>query len=215
MGFECVLSPEYIGAFANSVTALAASFAAWHAWKSLSSWRDESVGRRKVELAEKVLSSFYQASDVISSIRSPFSRPNVESSDRYRDEDENDEDRRQLDNHYVPIARMNTHREFFGDLFALKYQMKAVFGPEVEEPFATLNAIIQEIRAAAAVQMRWVRRRGEPDQNLQDEWEKIIWEGYVETGEEDEIRARVQTAVDTIEKLCSPILYDEKNGGGK
>jgi hypothetical protein len=53
----------------------------------INSWRRETKWKRKYELAEETLSLFYEVQDVISIIRSPFSR-NEEGKKRNRIENE-------------------------------------------------------------------------------------------------------------------------------
>ncbi len=164
---------EIAGEIAGMVTALAAAFAAFQAWKGLSTWRHELIGKRKAELAEEVLSGFYQTADAIKSIRSPLSFPEHESKDRERTKTETEDQTKALDAHYVPIARIEKRSEFFSDLLAKKYRMKALFGDEVDIPFNTLNKILNDIQNSAAGMMRSVKRgrRIESIEKLWDKWE--------------------------------------------
>ena len=57
-------------AIAEIIAASVASFAVIY---GVNAWRREYVGKRKIELAEEVLALFYEARDVISYIRNPFS----------------------------------------------------------------------------------------------------------------------------------------------
>jgi hypothetical protein len=57
-----------IGAIATGGAAL---WGALIAFRGLSKWQDETLGKRKTEIAEQVLSGFYQMRDVIRGVRSP------------------------------------------------------------------------------------------------------------------------------------------------
>jgi hypothetical protein len=78
---------DFLVAVAPVGTALAALAAAVAAWKALSAWRDEMLGKRKAELAEDALTKFYQAERAISIIRSPIVGTS-ESEGREREPDE-------------------------------------------------------------------------------------------------------------------------------
>lgn len=197
---------ETIGQFANVVTAGAAAFAAWQAMRGISAWRDEMLGRRKAELAEEVLSGFYQARDAIRTIRSPFSSPDVESRDRPREETETEDDKRRLDAHYVPIARLEERSEFLRGLLAKKYRMKALFGEKVDQPFIAINKTLNEIHFAASGMMRYSGSK-QIDRKLWTKWEASIWEG---AEEEDEISKRIDNAVAEMERICGPTLEERK-----
>ncbi len=64
---------EFIKAVALVFTAGAACTAAWIAWRGLNKWRDETIGKRKAELAEDVIADFYEAREIILEARSPGS----------------------------------------------------------------------------------------------------------------------------------------------
>ena len=56
---------EMIKAVAPVFTAGAACSGAYIAYRGLTKWHAETVGKRRVELAEDVLADFYQARDII------------------------------------------------------------------------------------------------------------------------------------------------------
>ncbi len=70
----------------------------------ITSWRREAKWKRKYELAEEVLSLFYEVRERIESIRSPFSNTQ-EGKTRKRGENENGEVAEILDNAYVVFER--------------------------------------------------------------------------------------------------------------
>ncbi|MDH3740265.1 MAG: hypothetical protein OER56_01590 [Hyphomicrobiales bacterium] len=200
---------EIAGQFANMMTAGAAAFAALCAWRGLSSWRQELVGRRKALLAEEVLSGFYQASDSFKAIRSPGSFPQSEGKNRERSDRETAAQSLALDAHYVPIARIEKHSELFGNLTAKRYSMKALFGDQVDAPFDTINQVLHEIQFAAAMMMREAKRgeRATASAERWEKWEATIWYG----GEDrDEIAESVEAAVQQIEHICGPFLEARK-----
>ena len=62
---------EIIKVMAPIFTASAACFGVWLGWKGLSKWHTETVGKRRVELAEAVLADIYEAKEIIENARSP------------------------------------------------------------------------------------------------------------------------------------------------
>ena len=110
---------DFLVAVAPVGTALAALAAAVAAWKALSAWRDEMLGKRKAELAEDALTKFYQAERAISIIRSPIVGTS-ESEGREREPDETEKESKILDTYYVPLGRIQSQNELFSDLYARK-----------------------------------------------------------------------------------------------
>ena len=57
---------------ADAITAFSAAIAAISFVYGISAWKRKFVGKRRIELAEIVLTKFYEAAEVIRAIRSPF-----------------------------------------------------------------------------------------------------------------------------------------------
>src|SRR5262245_35787340 len=118
---------DWVSAVANVVVAVAAALAAWQGIRSLSAWREETIGRRRMELAEQVLADFYRARDVINHARSPLIFPD-EGSGRPREADEDPRARMDRDRAYVPFARLAKEQELFSRIEARRYPFAAYFG---------------------------------------------------------------------------------------
>jgi hypothetical protein len=162
--------------------------------------------KRRTELAEDVLSGFYQMRDVIGAIRSPAAGGD-EGKDRQKAaEDENEADalRRARDIFYVPISRYNERQKIIADLMAKRYRMKAAFGVDAIKPFDMLHEIFAKIIRSAR---RLITTAGSPAaQNQKETWEAAIWW----MGEEDAIDKEVALAIEAIEKICRPVLEASK-----
>lgn len=187
---------DFVVAVAPAVTALAALGAALAAWKALSAWRDEMLGKRRSELAEDVLAKFYQAEKAISIIRSPVVGTS-ESEGREREPDETEKESKILDTYYVPLARIQSQNELFADLYAKRFRMKALFGPDSEKPFATLDFVLRRIIVAARM-----LPSVQANEKLRGEHEDIIYE----TKENDELATKMKEALAEIEAICGPEL---------
>ena len=62
---------EALKAIGAVLTGCAALWGAFIAFRGLTKWQDETLGKRKTEVAEQVLSGFYQVRDVIDAVRPP------------------------------------------------------------------------------------------------------------------------------------------------
>ena len=183
------------------------------AFFGINSWRKEMREKKQYELAEEVLSLFYEAKDKISAIRSPLGRRG-EREGREKDVNETPEQTEALDQAYVVFNRYQKHQEAFNKLNALRYRFMALFQREKVAPFDELNKIINEIFTAANLLGHyWYRiRKGHLIRNQKefdkimaniDKYEAIFWEGLKSP---DPITPKVDKMVAGIEKICEPIL---------
>lgn len=178
---------------------------------SLHAWRREAKWKRKYELAEEVLSLFYDIKDKILLIRSPLAHPE-EGKIRPKKEGETQNEKSILDNAYVPFERYNLHKETFQKLFSIKYRFMAVFGKSYSAPFDEITKIINEILNAARMlgthywqrQGTYFRTDAEQQKHLEgmNKYESKIW---FEDETKDEISMRVSAAIEQIETFFSQI----------
>src|SRR5262249_19168169 len=145
--------------------------------RGLGKWHVETVGKRRTELAEDVLSSFYQMRDIIGEIRSPPPGdllPFVVQV--HRDESDSGTLKRMKDAYNEQLARYNEHRKLIADLMAKNYRMKAVFGSDAGKPFAILRKVFSRITGSAH---NLINAVGHPEaQNVPEalaSWERDIW----------------------------------------
>jgi hypothetical protein len=158
--------------------------------------------KRRVELAEEVLSGFYRVNYSVRDIRSPFSSAN-EAQDRPKSNDEAKWVAQQRDRYYPVVARYDAHRQEFADLFARRYRMKALFGRAVDEPFDILRDALEDVIKSAQMLVAWSgddTQKTDPD--IWKAMERKIWWGI----EPDPITTKIATATEKIEAICRPIL---------
>jgi len=122
--------------------------AAWTAVYSIDQWRREHRGKRQAELAEEVLSLFYEAKDAIGHIRNSFSFSG-EGASRKAGENETPEQKEAYDKAFVVFERFNSHLELFNKIHATRYRFMAQFGAEAAKPFDTLRRLTNEIQVSA------------------------------------------------------------------
>ena len=102
-----------IAQIAQSVSVILAALFAIYGFDA---WRREHIGKRRIELAEDVLSLFYQASDAIDQMRNPFGFDG-EGSSRKPLEKEYPKHKQALDAAYVLIERYGRHSGMRGQVF--------------------------------------------------------------------------------------------------
>lgn len=178
----------------------------------INSWRREAKWKRKYELAEEVLSLFYECKEKFQIIRSPIGLTN-EGKTRKRSENESSDETQRLDNAYVFIERYEREKDPFIKLGALKFRFMTLFGKESGEPFDEIRKILNTIFFAAnRLGQRYWKDQGFFD--LEDERfqkhlkemhenEAIIWAQYDET---DKIARQIDECVLKIETYFSTII---------
>ncbi len=179
-------------------------FAAGQGIRSLNAWHSETVGKRKMELAEQALADFYEAREIIEGARTSVSFGD-EGSSRQKGDWETEEDTRTLNAYYVPAERLAKASEFFAQLMSRRYRFLALFGQGAVKPYDELFSIRREI--LLAVRMLFATHRQRREGTLpkdRKKWEETI--GWV--SEDDQICNRLASAVEEIEKICRPTIHN-------
>jgi hypothetical protein len=165
--------------------------------------------KRRQDLAEEVLSGFYQMKDIIRAIRSPMSYEG-EGNDRPRIAGESEDVARLRDTYHAIIARFEARRKEIADLLSRRYRMSAWFGKEAEAPFDAIQESLNVVIVSARLLVQWagdnLQASGPDNAAL---WRKMrgdIWEGGVDP---DPINAQVTHAISSIETLCRPVLQSK------
>ena len=180
----------------------------------IGSWRREYKGKRQAELAEEVLSLFYEARDAIKHIRNPFSHAG-EGATRKQSENESDDEKKAYDRAYIVFERYNANLELFNRLHSLRYRFMTQFGADSAEPFVELRKILNKIFASAqTLAGLWAKQRThfrtEESEKEHFEFikklEAIFWEGLAD---EDPINPKLEKIVQDIEVMCRGILSEK------
>jgi len=189
----------FLGALPGLITACLAIYA-------VSAWRRDFLGRRRIELAEEVLSLFYKARDVILAIRSPGSF-GEETQDRKPEPGENDDQRRARDLSFLFGHRYNQHIDLFSKIQATRYQFMARFGTGSVQPFNDIHAVIVQLLVAARTlySLTQFLQTGLTTQSTLDGVAKCKADlfGVVEP---DPIRVKVDKIISDIEAITLPII---------
>jgi len=197
---------------ANILESVSLIIAAWVVIIGVNAWRREYIGKRRIELAEEVLSLFYEARDVIRYIRNPFGYGG-EGSTRNVDPNESPEEKRINDNAYVVFERYNKRQDLFNKLYSMRYRYMARFGKDSAKSFNDLQKIVNEIFISARMLPHYWKEQGhrnwknnaEFEKHLEEmhKYETIFWEM---TPDGDQIIPRVNAVVSDIEAQALKVI---------
>ena len=202
---------ELITATAQAVAVISAC---WAIVSGVGAWKREFVGKRKIELAEAVLSKFFEVKDAVAFIRNPFST-SAEGKSRKREASESAAEAERLDRGYVVIERYQKREAVFAEFNALKYRFMASFGPETEriftDTFVAVNSIFTSARMLAT--HFWKRQDRPPNDELQfqkfidqiSRHEGVLWD---ENTDEDVIRKKLQAVQVSLESVTAPCFKE-------
>lgn len=184
---------EY-GSVPDWIVAIAAALAAWQGIKSLSAWRKEEAGRRRMELAEVALSEFYEARDIFKWVRSPTPA---------EDDDDDPADVQSARDIYSPILRrLAEDGDFFGRMRARRYRVQALFGAAAIEPYDIMNGVHVDVTQAAKMLIQTPETAtGGANRKRSAQWQDTVWD---DAEDEDEINGRIELAVRKAEVVFRP-----------
>lgn len=163
--------------------------------------------KRKQDLAETVLTGFYQTEAIMRSVRSPMSYTH-ESENRPRIGLETEATAGLRDTYFVILARFDKNRQEISDLMALRYRMIAWFGNDAGAPFQRLNEAINKVITAAQMLGQWSADADGFRANNLALWQRMeadIWWG---TEDPDQVAVMIREAVTAMEAICRPILAE-------
>lgn len=192
------MSPEWVSAWANLMTGMAALLAGWAGMRGLNAWRAETVGRRKAELAEEVLAGFYRTRDILTWARFPISDA---------DQGEIPQGDYELEKSEIlaPVSRLTKESQVFSELRASRYRFMAYFGEEAARPFDEIRAIHNEIIDSARDLARTHDQEAAGREEERDHLEAAI--GWGES-EGDTLKKRLDLAVKAVEQTCRPLIEE-------
>lgn len=199
---------------ATIAQAVAIMSACWAIISGIGAWKREFIGKRKIELAEGTLATFFEIKDAIAFIRNPWSS-GTEGSTRKRSAYETEPESQLLDRGYIVFERYESKKEIFIRFNTMKYKFMAVFGTETEKIFQDTNETLNSIFSSANMLATYYwQRQGhvkmEPDefQKHLDEMhrhEGIFWDRYKDN---DEIRIQLAATQQKLEKVTKPCFEE-------
>ncbi|HZR37588.1 MAG TPA: hypothetical protein VFA75_19610 [Nevskia sp.] len=199
---------ELVKVLATVCTAAAAVVGVQTARAGLTKWRSESLGKRKTELAEQVLSGAYEVRDAFMWVRTPaFGGREGES--RPPEGNESDALRKLRNDFFIPIERLNNSREVFAKLQALRYTVGAHFGQDAMKPLAALLEARRAIVSAASLLITNAHFAEDhaAAHSLVPLREALGWSDK----RPDKLDEQVEAAVAAVEAFCRPVLSERPN----
>ncbi|MGE7156231.1 hypothetical protein ACQKJ1_21155 [Methylorubrum rhodesianum] len=167
--------------------------------------REQSIFKRKFDLAELMLTDAYRFQSFMQYVRNGFAFEG-EAKDRPQEEAEPESLRRTRDSYYVPQARIKAEDEFLGSMFARRNACQAHFGVDADKAFNLFRQALHRTRLASQLLVGWSGHHGDFDKetmkNLRDE----IWQQQAVHNKNDEIGESIEEAVKICERLCQPVL---------
>ncbi|MFH1719032.1 MAG: hypothetical protein ABIF19_16890 [Planctomycetota bacterium] len=199
---------------ATIAQAIAVVSACWAIISGVGAWKREFMGKRKIELAEETLTSFFEIKDAISFIRNHWSSGS-EGSTRKRADYETEAESQLLDRGYIVFERYESKKEMFVRFNTLKYKFMAVFGTETESIFIDTNKTLNSIFVSAnMLSTHYWQRQGRVKmeaaefQKHLDEMhrhEGIFWDRY---NDDDEIRNQLAATQKELERVTTPCFEE-------
>ncbi|MCW8914513.1 MAG: hypothetical protein OQK24_01520, partial [Magnetovibrio sp.] len=184
------------------IQAVAVVAVAYPAFKGLTSWRHEILGKKKIELAEEALVLAYELEGLIEWARHSAAWGG-EGQERPNRDDEEEGIQRLNDSYYSRVSRLNEGAEEFARLRKTKMLFRAHFGNEAQDALKEFIVVRNQISSAVGM---LINHAGECDYpvNLRQQHQDVIWDHSTED-EPDAIRQRIVDAVAEIERVCKPI----------
>lgn len=159
--------------------------------------------KRKQELAEELLSGFYEFKDMMRYVRQPMSFGH-EGKSRQRGDHETDADAKAKDTYFVQLERLDQNREKMANFFSRQNRAMAWFGQDIGVPFEQVTSVLNETTSAASILVRTAGQHG-LDLEFVRKMEAKIWWIDEQT---DPLIARLAAANARIEGICRPILSE-------
>jgi hypothetical protein len=199
---------ELLKAIPSVVTAGTAIYALVIARAGLNKWRTETLGKRKAEIAEQLLTTAYKTRDLLIWARTPVLMSG-EGESRKSTESEDDVLRERRNTYFVPIERLARETETFATLQTLKYAVAARFGPDAVKPIAAIVECHRAITFAASMLIHLARCADDPvaKKNSIDQLSASLGTGP----RPDKMDQEIDEAISSIETFCKPVLSEGTN----
>jgi hypothetical protein len=197
---DCQLAQP--GFWLDAAQALFVLFGVIIAGLGLSTWRHELIGRRKIEVAEEALGAFLKVWNAIDAARSPHGHAGEGASRPGRDKEPDGPARDQKDVFYVPIERLQRHKETFKELEMITPKAIIYFGDGVLGPIKEINDVLINLDRSATNLLETFDNRSNNLNRDREKWRRTI----IHTGKGDEISAQLAKALSRMEEILRPYV---------
>ncbi len=186
-------------------------------------WRREHIGKRRIDLAEEVLSLVYESKDFYDAVRSPIGREG-EGSSRQKSPDETEAETMALNQAFIQIERCNNRPDLFAKLRSLRYRFMVLNGRDAGKLLEELSNVRHKISKPYRKLLRrikYLRGKYSPERDPV-EYENGLKQICEEIGREtdgfddetsdaeDVVLIRVDKIVADIEEICVNTIGNRK-----
>jgi hypothetical protein len=189
----------------------AACIGAYVAFRGLRKWQEETIGKRRAEVAEETLTSFLHIRKVFDGVRVRTVRIN-EGSSRSPELHETPELKRQRDRYYVVIERLAKAEGQFVNLDKVRYIFEAYFGKDAAKPFDVINEVYTTIGVSAEILIQ-IALSDPTEKDREKEMPLRNSLGWGEAKRPDDIDKKLDDALKSIERTCRPVLAERGRMG--
>jgi len=190
------------GFWLDAIQALAVLFGVRIAWLGLRTWRDEVIGRRKIEVAEEALGAFLNVWNAIDAARSPHGHAGEGASRPGRDKEPDGPAKDRKDAFYVPIERLQRYKEALKALEMITPKAMIYFGDDVLGPIKEIRDVLLNVHYSAFDLIETFDNQSNALDKDKKKWERTIFR----TGEDDEIGAQLAKALSRMEEILRPAV---------
>jgi hypothetical protein len=220
MNWFQITSKIVIPAISAMVTIGATLVAVW----GIRAWRREYVGKRRIDLAEEVLSLVYESKEFYDAVRSSIEiEREGEGSSRQKSPDETEAETMALNQAFIQIERCNNRPDLFAKLRSLRYRFMAQNGRDAGKLLEELSNVRHKISKPyrkLRLRIKYLRKHSPERDSVEykndlkqicEEIEREIDGFDDETPDaEDVVLRRVDQLVAEIEKICVNTIGNRK-----
>lgn len=170
---------------------------------ALDAWKKEFIGKKKIEFAANLVKKAYEINDLISFVRSPFSRKTETDEIEKEINLENSSDIKGNSSFLIPKYRLIKIDEQIRNFFVLRSEAVMYFGKDIKYIFDKIIEIKTKISISSNVLYR-ESKKASPKQRPEDE--QIIWET---DDEDDPIKKELNTIIKDLEINLEPLYKKE------
>ena len=189
------------------IGALAVIAAAWFGSRTFESWRKQTLSERRIEQAERILTTTYKVRRGLSLVRNPmlWAHESQAAEDYLKKKGQLSGSRRddeKLTTAQLYYSRLNGELDNRRALEECQPMARALFGEELELAMDALNRQFQMVNAAVQAQYRFEENT---DRAFREKMEAVLWAGYP-SPEENKMDKEIAEQVKVIEGACVPVL---------
>lgn len=166
--------------------------------------QQQTVFKRRFELAEQMLTNAYRFRSMMNYVRSGISFGEGDS--RAADPYESDGIRHSRNSYFVPIERLNKENEFVSAMFAQRTICEAHFGEDCKNAYDLFTQALHNVRISSSLLVEWTGEIEAADKETMQNLKCDIWQPMAKHSGKDEIGTKIEKGVSIVENLSRPVL---------